>query len=260
MIKSLWIAKTGLEANQAALDVISNNLANSNTSGFKRSRAVFEDLMYQTEKAPGSATGGSNVSPTGVQIGTGVRQVANVRNHSQGSLTSTGNPLDIAIQGNGFFKVELPDGSNGYTRDGSLQVNAEGLLVTSNGNKIVPNIQIPQGANNISISQDGQVTATIGNSTVPTAIGNITITNFLNPAGLTAIGNNTLLESTASGAPQDVTPGFDGSGTLGQGFVEASNVNVVEELVSMIQSQRAYEINSKAIQAADQMLQKISQI
>lgn len=260
MIKSLWIAKTGLEANQAALDVISNNLANSNTAGFKRSRAVFEDLMYQNEKVAGASTGGSNVAPTGVQIGTGVRQVANVRNHTQGALTSTGNPLDVAIQGSGFFKVELPDGSNGYTRDGSLQVNAEGLLVTSNGNKLVPNIQIPQGANNISISQDGQVTATIGNTTVPTAIGNITLTEFINPAGLTSIGSNTLVESAASGAPQDVTPGSDGSGTLGQGFVESSNVNVVEELVSMIQSQRAYEINSKAIQAADQMLQKISQI
>lgn len=260
MIKSLWIAKTGLEANQSAMDTISHNLANANTSGFKRSRAVFEDLIYQQVKAPGTATAAGAEAPSGLQVGTGVRQVANVRNHTQGNLNSTGNPMDLAIQGAGFFAVENTDGTPAYTRDGSFQLNGEGFVVTANGNKVVPNIQVPAGSTEFTVAQDGTVTVKQPGATGAESIGQITLVNFINPAGLNAVGNNLLTETTASGAPQEVVAGTEGAGTIGQGFVESSNVNVVEELVSMIQSQRAYEINSKAVQAADQMLQRISQI
>lgn len=260
MIKSLWIAKTGLEANQGSLDVISNNLANTNTNGFKKSRAIFEDLLYQQTKAPGTTNDQNTISPTGLQIGTGSRLAATARDHSQGNLQSTGNAMDIAVQGNGFFQVQMPDGTMAYTRDGAFQVNADGLLVTSKGYPVMPQIQVPLGATNFQVGDNGTVTASMPGTTPTTTLGQINLTNFINPAGLTPLGGNLFGESVASGIPQTGTPGQDGLGRLAAGMLETSNVNVVEELVSMIQTQRAYEINSKAIQASDQMLQRIGQL
>ncbi len=260
MIKSLWIAKTGLEANQSAMDVISNNLANVSTTGFKKSRAVFEDLLYQQARGAGSNTSANSLAPTGLQVGTGTREVATVRNHTQGSLNATSNPLDLAIEGNGFFQVAMPDGTVGYTREGSFTPNADGQLVNPSGYLLQPVVQIPNGSTEISIGKDGIVTGKLPGATAKSQMGQIEVTNFMNPAGLQALGGNIYSETAASGAAQNGTPGQAGFGSLAQGFLESSNVNVVEELVNMIQSQRAYEINSKALQASDQMLQKISQI
>lgn len=260
MIRSLWISKTGLDAQQTQMDVISNNLANVSTSGFKRSRAVFEDLLYQNIRQVGAQTSQQTQSPSGLQLGTGVKPVSTERIFTQGNLQQTSNDKDVAIQGQGFFQVLMPDGSTGYTRDGSFQIDSQGQLVTSSGFPIQPAITVPANAQSLTIGRDGVVSITTPNSTATTQIGSLQLATFINPAGLQAKGENLYSETTASGNPNTATPGTNGAGILNQGYVETSNVNVVEELVSMIQTQRAYEINSKAITTSDQMLQKLSQL
>jgi flagellar basal-body rod protein FlgG len=260
MIRSLWIAKTGLEAQQTNIDVISNNLANVSTNGFKRSRPVFEDLLYQTLRQPGAQSSQQTQLPTGLQLGTGVRPVAVERMHTQGNLQQTGNALDLAINGKGFFQVLMPDGTTSYSRDGSFQTDSQGQLVTSSGYAVQPAITIPADALSVTIAKDGTVSVTQPGSPNATQVGSLQLAGFINPAGLQSIGENLYLETAASGTPSANTPGTNGLGVLNQSFVETSNVNVVEELVNMIQAQRAYEINSKAITTSDQMLQKLSQM
>lgn len=260
MINSLWISKTGMEAQQMQLDVISNNLANVSTNGFKRATAVFEDLMYQNLRQVGANSTEQSTLPTGLQIGLGVRTVATSRSFTQGNMQQSNNKLDVAIQGDGFFQVTMPDGTNSYTRDGAFQVNSAGELVTATGLAVANGITVPANATAVTIAGDGTVSATIPGSTAPQNIGTIALARFINPAGLTPLGGNLYAESAASGQPQAGTPGEDGMGALMQGFVETSNVNVVQELVTMIQTQRAYEMNSKAIQTSDQMLQKLGQL
>jgi flagellar basal-body rod protein FlgG len=260
MIRSLWISKTGLDAQQTNMDVIANNLANVSTNGFKRSRAVFEDLLYQTVRQPGAQSSGQTQLPSGLQLGTGVRPVATERIFTQGNLQTTSNPLDIAIQGNGFFQVQLPDGTAAYTRDGAFQVNSQGQFVTASGFPIQPAITIPANTTSITISRDGIVSVARAGTNGATQVGALQLAAFMNPTGLQSVGENLYVETAASGTPQTNVPGTNGTGLLSQGYVETSNVNVVEELVSMIQTQRAYEINSKAIQTSDQMLQKLTQL
>jgi flagellar basal-body rod protein FlgG len=260
MINSLWISKTGMEAQQMQLDVISNNLANVSTNGFKRATAVFEDLMYQNLRQVGANSTEQSTLPTGLQVGLGVRTVATSRSFAQGNMQQSSNKLDVAIQGDGLFQVTMADGTTGYTRDGSFQLNSAGALVTATGQAIANGVTVPANATAISIGGDGTVSATIPGSTAPQNIGTIALARFINPSGLTPLGGNLYAESAASGQPQTGTPGQDGMGALMQGFVETSNVNVVQELVTMIQTQRAYEMNSKAIQTSDQMLQKLGQL
>jgi len=260
MIRSLWIAKTGLDAQQTQLDVVSNNLANTSTTGFKRARAAFEDLLYQTVRQPGASTSQQTQLPTGLQIGTGVRAVGTPRIFDQGSLTQTGNQFDLAINGHGFLQILLPDGTTGYTRDGSLHIDATGQIVNNSGFPLQPAITIPATAQNVTIGQDGTVTATIPGQATPQSVGTIQLATFINPAGLDSKGQNLFAETAASGTPTAGAPGANGLGTLQQGYLETSNVNVVEELVNMIATQRAYEMNSKAITASDQMLQKLTQM
>ncbi len=260
MIRSLYIAQTGLQAQQTNLDVISNNLANVSTNGFKASRAQFQDLLYQTVRQPGAQSSQQTELPSGLQIGTGVTPVAAERLHTQGNLSQTGNPLDVAIQGNGLLQVLLPDGTTAYTRDGSLQQNAQGQLVTASGYPIQPAITIPANALAVTIGTDGTVSVTQPGSANGTQIGTLQLANFINPAGLQSQGNNLYLQTASSGTPTNGTPGLNGLGTLNQGSVETSNVNVVTELVNMIQVQRAYEMNSKAVSASDDMLQKLTQM
>jgi flagellar basal-body rod protein FlgG len=260
MIRSLWISKTGLDAQQTQMDVISNNLANVSTSGFKRSRAVFEDLLYQTVRQPGAQSSQQTQLPSGLQLGTGVRSVATERIFTQGNVQQTNNSNDIAIQGSGFFQVLLPDGTTAYTRDGSFHVDNNGQLVTSSGYAVQPAITIPANAQSVTVGRDGTVSITQSGTAAATQVGTIQLATFANPAGLEAKGENLYVETTASGSPSTNTPGTNGSGVLLQGYVETSNVNVVEELVNMIQTQRAYEINSKAITTSDQMLQRLSQM
>jgi flagellar basal-body rod protein FlgG len=260
MIRSLWISKTGLDAQQTQMDVISNNLANVSTSGFKRSRAVFEDLLYQTLRQPGAQSSQQTQLPTGLQIGTGVRPVATERIFSQGNLQQTSNNKDVAIQGEGFFQVLLPDGTTAYTRDGSFQMDNQGQLVTSSGYVVQPAITIPADAQSITIGRDGTVTVTQPGAAAGTQVGTLQLATFINPAGLESKGENLYVETASSGSPNANTPGTNGAGLLMQGYTETSNVNVVEELVNMIQTQRAYEINSKAITTSDQMLQRLSQM
>ena len=260
MIRSLWIAKTGMEAQQMQLDTISHNLANVGTNGFKRGHVVFEDLIYQNLRQAGAASSDQTQLPTGLQVGLGVRSVATSRNFSQGNLQQTSNNLDLAIKGNGFFQVQLPDGTTGYTRDGSLQVDGAGQLVTNNGYIVQPGITIPATAQSVTIAPDGTVNIALPGQAAPQAIGQLQVANFVNPAGLEPKGQNLWGETAASGNPIAGAPGSNGLGTLQQGFVETSNVNVVEELVAMIATQRAYELNSKAIQTSDQMLQKLGQL
>ncbi|HJS91843.1 MAG TPA: flagellar basal-body rod protein FlgG [Steroidobacteraceae bacterium] len=255
MNAALWAAKTGLDAQQTEMAVVSNNLANVNTTGFKQDRAVFEDLLYQNQTQAGADTSQTTQSPSGMSIGTGVQVVATEKDYSQGSLTQTGNPLDVAIQGQGFFQVQMPDGTLAYTRDGTFQTNAQGQLVNSSGYLVQPGITIPQGAQSVTIGSDGTVSVTLAGQSAPTQIGQLQLANFINPPGLQPIGQNLLVQSAASGSPQTGSPGTNGFGTLSQGELEGSNVNVVEELVNMIQTQRAYEMNSKAISTVDQMLQ-----
>lgn len=260
MINSLWISKTGMEAQQTQLDVISHNLANVSTTGFKRANAVFEDLMYQNLRQVGANSTEQSQLPTGLQLGLGVRTVATSRSFAQGSMQQTNNQLDVAVKGNGFFQVTQPDGTIGYTRDGSFQVDAQGRLVTSSGLPVANGITVPPNAVSVSIANDGTVSATLSGSAAPQNIGTLALANFVNPAGLEPRGENLYAETAASGQPNGGTAGTNGLGTIMQGFLETSNVNVVQELVSMIQTQRAYEMNSKAIQTSDQMLQKLGQL
>ena len=260
MIRSLWTARTGLDAQQTSLDVISNNLANVSTNGYKRQRAVFEDLLYQTIRQPGAQTTQQTQVSSGLQIGTGVRSVATERIFTQGSLQQTGGALDVAIQGNGFLQIAMPDGTTAYTRDGSFQLDSQGRIVTSSGLPVAPGITVPAGTKSISISEDGVVSATVAGAAASQQLGQLSMSSFINSAGLQPMGQNLYLESAASGPPQQGTPGTNGLGIVRQGFLESSNVNVVEELVNMIQTQRAYEMNSKAIQTSDQMLAKLSQL
>ena len=255
---ALWAAKTGLDAQQTRMNVVSNNLANINTTGFKRDRAVFEDLIYQNVRQSGAQTAQDTQLPSGLNIGTGVRVVATEKLFTQGNFTTTESPTDMAIEGRGFFEVLTPDGGTAYTRDGSFQINAEGLLVNSSGYPMQPAITIPDNTTSLTIGKDGTVSGQIAGSTAPTVLGNIQLTDFINPSGLQAIGGNLFRETASSGAPQQGTPGLAGLGSLTQGSVETSNVNVVEEMVSMIETQRAYEINSKAISTADGMLQYLN--
>ena len=259
MNTALWAAKTGLDAQQTQMAVVANNLANVNTTGFKKGRAVFEDLMYQNLRQVGAATSQNTEAPSGLSLGTGVRVVATEKVYTQGSFNQTGNALDVAISGRGFFQVTLPDGTLAYTRDGSFQLNSQGQLVTASGYPVQPSVTIPQGAQSITIGTDGTVSATLSGASSPTQVGTLQLADFVNPAGLQPLGDNLLAASAASGTAQTSTPGLSGLGTLQQGSVEASNVNVVEEMVNMIETQRAYEMNTKAISTTDQMLQFVSQ-
>lgn len=260
MVRSLWISKTGLDAQQTKLDVISNNLANVSTNGFKRSRAVFEDLLYQTIRQPGAQSSQQTQLPSGLQLGTGVRPVATESIFAQGGLQQTDNPRDIAINGQGFFQVLMPDGTTAYTRDGAFQSDINGQFVTSSGFVIQPAITVPPNALSITIARDGTVSALVPGAATPIQVGNIQLATFINPAGLQKAGENLFLQTASSGTPNTNAPGTNGTGLLQQGFVETSNVNVVEELVNMIQTQRAYEINSRAIETSDQMLQRLAQL
>lgn len=260
MIRSLWIAKTGLNAQQTNMDVISNNLANVSTNGFKRQRAVFEDLLYQTIRQPGAQSSEQTTLPSGLQLGTGVRPVSTERIHTQGGMSETGNSKDVAINGQGFFQVQMPDGTTAYTRDGAFQLDGNGQLVTSSGYLVQPAITIPANAIELAIGRDGIVSVKLQGQTAMNQIGQMTLATFINDSGLESIGENLYLETTSSGAPNETNPGLNGAGLLYQKYVETSNVNVAEELVSMIQTQRAYEINSKAISSSDQMLQKLTQL
>jgi flagellar basal-body rod protein FlgG len=260
MMRSLWISKTGMEAQQTQLDTISNNLANVSTNGYKKAHAVFEDLMYQNLRQAGANSSEQTTMPAGLQVGLGTRAVATSRSFTQGNLQASGNNLDVAVLGNGFFEVQMPDGTTGYTRDGSFQVSATGQLVTNNGYTVQPGITIPATAQSVTIGSDGTVSVMLPGQATPQSVGQIQIANFVKPAGLDPKGQNIFGETAASGTATSGAPGSNGSGTLRQGFVETSNVNVVEELVAMIQTQRAYELNSKAIQTSDQMLQKLGQL
>lgn len=260
MIRSLWTSKTGLEAQQVQMDVVANNLANVSTNGFKRSRAIFEDLLYQNLRQPGANASAQNNLPSGMQVGSGVRPVATERLHSQGNLQQTDNSRDLAIEGRGFFQVLMPDGNFAYTRDGSFQIDQFGQMVTAGGYPLEPAITIPDNALSVSVSKDGIVSITEPGTNQSREIGQLTLSSFVNDAGLQSIGENLYLETTASGPRNEGIPGMNGLGRLSQGYVETSNVNVVEEMVSMIQTQRAYEINSKAVQASDEMLARLSQL
>ena len=260
MIRSLWIAKTGLDAQQTKMDVIANNLANTSTNGFKRARAVFEDLLYQTIRQPGAQSSQQTQLPSGLQLGTGVKPVSTESIFTQGGLQQTENQRDVAIRGVGFFQVLLPDGTTAYTRDGAFQSDLNGQLVTSSGYAVQPAITVPPNALGITIARDGTVSATVPGSTTPIQVGNIQLASFVNPAGLLKMGENLYQETASSGAPNQNAPGTNGLGLLEQNFVETSNVNVVEELVNMIQTQRAYEMNSKSIETSDQMLQRLAQL
>jgi flagellar basal-body rod protein FlgG len=258
MNPALWAAKTGLDAQQTKLAVTSNNLANVSTAGFKKGRAVFEDLLYQNVRQVGGSTSQDTQAPTGLHLGTGVRVVATEKIYTQGGFSQTDNAMDLAIEGRGFFQIQMPDGSTAYTRDGNFQLNAQGQMVTSSGYVLQPGITVPDGAQSIAISRDGVVTVRLAGQSAPVQVGQLQLTDFINPAGLEPLGENLLVESVASGAAQTGSAGQNGMGTVLQGFFESSNVNVVEELVNMIETQRAYEMNSKAISTADQMLEYVN--
>lgn len=258
MIKSLTTAATGMAAQQTNMDVVANNIANSSTTGFKRGRAEFEDLMYDNKLAPGAATGLNSVTPTGVQVGMGTRTAAIQKDFTSGSINVTRNPLDLAIEGRGFFQIRTPDGEVAYSRDGSFKKDGNGRVVDSNGNSLVPDLTIPPNSQALEITAQGEVRALVGDT--PTVIGNIDIASFVNPAGLKAIGKNLFIQTPSSGQAQVGRPGLSGMGYLAQGQLETSNVNIVDEMVNMITAQRAYETNSKVIQASDQMLQTAIQV
>ncbi|MDY0331383.1 MAG: flagellar basal-body rod protein FlgG [Thiomonas sp.] len=258
MIRSLYVAKTGLEAEQTRMDVIANNLANVNTSGFKGSRAVFQDLLYQNLTQPGAQSSQSTQYPSGLQLGTGVRPVATERLMTQGNLTQTGNSLDVAINGQGFFQVLEPNGTIAYTRDGTFQLNNQGQIVTANGYLVQPTVTIPASAQTITIGADGTVSVTLPGQATPQQVGALQLASFVNPTGLQSIGDNLYLQTGSSGAPNTGQPTLNGLGSVQQGYLESSNVNVVAELVDMISTQRAYEVNSKAVTASDQMLQYVN--
>jgi flagellar basal-body rod protein FlgG len=258
MYPALWIAKTGLDAQQSRMAVTANNLANVSTTGFKRDRMVFEDLIYQRVRQSGASSSEDTQLPSGLYTGTGVRPVATQKLHTQGNLVQTKNSNDLAIQGQGFFQVQHPDGSIVYTRDGEFSLDADGQLVTASGYALEPAISIPQNSINVTVGSDGVVTALVAGNSTPTQLGQITLAQFVNPTGLEPVGDNLYRETAASGAPQTDVPGQNGAGSLVQGSLESSNVNVVEELVNMIETQRAYEMNSKAISKTDDMLGYVS--
>jgi len=260
MIRSLSIAKTGLDAQQTQLDVVANNLANVGTTGFKRSRAVFEDLMYQNLRQSGGQTSDQTRMPSGLQLGTGVRVVSTERILTQGNSTKTDNPKDLAINGSGFFQVLMPDGTAAYTRDGSFQVDQNGQLVTASGYPLQPAVTVPANTTSMTVGRDGIVSVVQAGSAATVQIGQIQVTTFMNPTGLQSNGENLYVETDASGAATQSAPGQNGAGILNQGYVESSNVNVVEELVNMIQTQRAYEVNSKVVKTSDEMLGRLSQL
>lgn len=258
MTQALWIAKTGLDAQQTRMSIISNNLANVNTTGYKFSRPIFNDLLYQTVRQPGAQSSQNTEIPSGLMVGTGVRTMSTQKFYTQGNIIQTENSLDVAISGRGFFEILLPDGSTAYTRDGTFQLDSQGRVVTSNGYQLQPSITVPANTLNVTIGEDGVVSALVSGSTSATQIGALQLADFINPAGLQPLGDNLLKETAASGTPTTGTPGQTGLGLTLQGSLESSNVNVVEELVNMIETQRAYEMNSKAISTSDQMLQYAS--
>ena len=260
MMRALWIAKTGMEAQQTQLDHISNNLANVSTNGYKRSQALFEDLMYQNLRQAGAPETEQTNLPTGLQVGLGVRTAATGRVFTQGNLAQSENSLDMAITGKGFFQIQRPDGTTAYTRDGSFKVDANGQIVTNSGDTLLPGLSVPANAQSVSIGADGTVSVLLPGNPTPQGIGQVQLANFINPNGLSPQGGNLYTETASSGAPQVGAPGTNNLGGIKQGFIEGSNVNVVEELVQMIQTQRGYELNSKAVQTSDQMLQRLSQI
>ncbi|MBI5491372.1 MAG: flagellar basal-body rod protein FlgG [Deltaproteobacteria bacterium] len=255
MIRALWTASTGMEAQQLNIDIIAHNLANVNTTGFKKSRADYQDLLYQEIKSAGASSSPSTMVPTGIQVGQGVRTVSTEKVFNQGNFKQTDNPLDLAVEGEGFFQVTRPDGTPSYTRTGEFKVDRDGRLVTSDGYVVEPQITIPSDALTVTISADGIVSVTQPGVTTPTQVGNIELARFVNPSGLQANGKNLYTPTAASGDATTGAPGAEGLGTLAQGFLEMSNVSVVEEMVNMIAAQRAYEINSKSIQTTDEMLQ-----
>jgi flagellar basal-body rod protein FlgG len=258
MSQALWVAKTGLDAQQTRMSVISNNLANVNTTGFKQGRAVFEDLLYQNVRQSGGQTSQDTELPSGMNLGTGVRIVATEKLFTQGSMLQTENALDVAIKGRGFFQILLPDGNLAYTRDGTFQRNAQGEMVTASGYTVQPGITIPDGAQSITIGADGVVSIQLAGQPAPSQVGSLETVDFINPVGLQPIGENLYIETASSGTAQAGTPGLNGFGALVQGALEGSNVNVVSELVNMIETQRAYEMNSKAISTSDQMMQYLN--
>jgi len=254
-MRALWTAATGMQAQQQTLDVISNNLANVQTAGFKRSRVDFQDLVYEVLQAPGASSAQGHEVPSGFQIGHGSRAVATQRLFIKGDLQQTGNSLDLAIEGDGFFQVEIPSGDTGYTRAGTFKKNSQGQLVTSDGFAVQPQITIPQNATSVTVGVDGTVSVVQAGQAQPQTVGTLELVRFINPGGLQSQGRNLFVPTQASGDAIPGTPGRDGLGTLLQGFIESSNVNVVEEMVGMITTQRAYEINSRAIRTADEMMQ-----
>lgn len=260
MVRALITAGTGMVAQQTNLDIIANNLANVNTTAFKQQRAEFHDMMYQTLRASGATTGAGTQAPMGIQVGLGVRFAGNATNFVQGGLQATGNPFEVAISGEGFFAVELADGSRAYSRDGSFKRDANGDLVTTDGYRLVPQINVPLNATSFTIAPNGVVTVKVPGEDTPRNLGTIQLNIFSNPAGLTRIGQNLFQSGGASGEVQEVEPGTQGSGSLQGGFIEGSNVSIVEEMVRMILAQRAYEVNSKAIQTADDMLGTLNQL
>ena len=255
MFSSLWVAKTGLDAQQTRMDVISNNLANANTTGFKSARASFQDLVYQNLRQPGGQTTEQTQAPSGLMLGTGVRVAGSEKLFTQGNIEQTGNSLDVAVQGRGFLQVTMPDGTIAYTRDGSLHMDQNGQIVTANGYALDPALSVPANAQSITIGSDGTISVSVPGQAATQQIGTVQLADFINPAGLQPNGDNLYLETASSGSPQIGQPGLNGLGTLAQGALESSNVNVVEQMVDMIETQRTYEMNSKAVSAADSMLQ-----
>jgi len=259
MDRALWISKTGLETQQTRMAVISNNLANVSTTGFKRGRGIFQDLIYQNIRQPGGQTSEDTNLPSGLMLGSGVRTVATEKIFAQGNFIQTENSYDVAVSGRGFLQIQMPGGEIGYTRDGSFRADDQGQLVTASGYLVQPGISVPPNAQSISISADGTVSAVIAGSVAQNQLGNIQLADFINPSGMQPVGDNLFIETVASGAPQVGTPGLGGLGSLVQGSLESSNVNVVEELVNMIEAQRSYEMNSKAVSAVDGMLRNLNQ-
>ncbi len=259
-MRTLSIAATGMLAQQTNVDVISNNIANMNTTAYKKQRAEFQDLLYQQVSRPGSSTGGDTKVPAGIQIGSGVKTGGVYRINEQGALAQTGNPYDMAVQGKGYFQVTMPDGTTAYTRDGSFQISDQGELVTQDGYPVQPGITVPQGALDVSVSKTGLVEVTVAGNTQPQQLGQLQLATFMNESGLEAKGGNLFLETSASGQPTVGSPGDTGIGTLTQGYIEASNVNPVSEITSLITAQRAYEMNSRVVKTADEMLATTSQL
>jgi flagellar basal-body rod protein FlgG len=260
-MRALSIAATGMQAQQTNVETIANNLANMNTTGFKQQRAEFEDLLYQNVLTPGSQTSDAGTfAPNGIQIGAGVKTSAIYRITTQGDLQSTGNPYDVAVQGAGYFQIQQPDGTNAYTRSGNFSTSAQGQLVTQDGLLVLPGITVPNNATSVTINTQGQVLASVAGNITPQTVGQLELTVFPNPAGLNSVGSNMFLETPASGTPQTGVPGSPGYGTIQQGYLETSNVNSVDEITALITAQRAYEMNSKVVSAADQMLQQTAQM